>query len=182
MKLIIDLEEIKQLSEEHEEENWGFRSFLKSGVIPSRKIDAIAQRLYAEVESQIDCTQCGNCCRSLETVFTGEDILQFSKQFKLTRLKFEEKYLEKNEDDKYILNKIPCPYLEGKMCSVYDSRPGDCDSYPHIYKKSLVPRLISIIHNCAVCPIVYNLYERLKSEIWDMSDDPDEPGEFDDFL
>ena len=183
MKLVTDLDELKRLSEEKEEENWGFRSFLKSGIIPSKKIDVIAQRLYAEVEAKIDCKSCGNCCRSLETVVNEKDIPRLSKHLKLSRQEFEEKYLVKNEDDKLILNKIPCPFLEeGNHCSIYSLRPADCSSYPHIQKKSLVPRLISIIHNCSVCPIVYNMYEQLKSEIWAMNDDGDDfPDEFDDY-
>jgi uncharacterized protein len=170
MDLIIDLEEIKRLSKEKEEENWGFRSFLKSGVISTKKIDLIAKQLYKKIASQIDCTKCGNCCRVLETKIKEKDIQTLAKLFKITVDEFRAQYVMETQEGKLVINKMPCPFLKGKKCSVYDSRPEDCRSYPHIQNKSIVPRLISMIHSCSICPIVYNFYEELKLEIWSMND------------
>jgi Fe-S-cluster containining protein len=170
MDLITDLEEIKRLSEEKEEENWGFRSFLKSGVITTKKIDLIAKQLYKKIASKIDCTECGNCCRALETQVKESDIDSLAKHLKLSVEEFKSQYVIENQEGKLLINKMPCPFLSGNKCSVYSARPEDCRSYPHIQNKSIVPRLISMIHNCSVCPIVYNFYEELKQEIWSMND------------
>jgi Fe-S-cluster containining protein len=181
MKLVTDLDEIKRLSRQKEEENWGFRSFLKSGVISNKKIDLIAQKLYKQIVARVDCKACGKCCNVTETKVKEEDIEPLSKRLNLSREEFEAQYLVTDHEGKSIINKMPCPFLEGKECSVYEDRPESCHSYPHILNKSLVPRLINVIKNCAVCPIVFNLYEQLKSEIWSMNDSFDDFDE-DDYL
>ena len=33
-------------------------------------------------------------------------------------------------------------------------------------KKNFTSRLMGVIGNCSVCPIVFNVYELLKGEIW----------------
>jgi len=69
-----DLNRIKKLSEEKEDENWRFRSFLKVCNIPSKKIDSIIHRLYHQVASKIDCESCANCCKELNVVLVHEDL------------------------------------------------------------------------------------------------------------
>jgi Fe-S-cluster containining protein len=174
MKLVTDIDEIKKLAREKEEEDYGFRSFLKSGLISPKKIDLITQKIYKEVAEQIDCTKCANCCKEKAIVINEEDIRRFREKLGMSRRKFEEKYLVKNQDDKYIFNKSPCPFLKDDLCTIYDFRPEYCQSFPHILKKSLVPQAIRVIKNTSVCPIVFNLYEELKQEIWAMNDDFDD--------
>jgi hypothetical protein len=69
-------------------------------------------------------------------------------------------------EDKYRFKNLPCPFLSGNTCTVYDVRPEDCRSYPHLRKGEFVFRLMGVVCNCAVCPIVYNVLERLKGEFW----------------
>ena len=45
-------------------------------------------------------------------------------------------------------------------------RPKDCVSYPYLLKKDFTSRLMGVIGNCSVCPIVFNVYELLKDEVW----------------
>jgi len=140
MKLIREIDLIRRLSKKREEENWGFRSFLKSCEIPPRKIDLIAHHVYKHVVQRIDCTQCGNCCKEIEPVLTAEDISTCSKGLKLPETEFKNRYLVKTqEENKYIFNKKPCPFLSGTLCSIYEHRPADCRSYPHIQKKTWSP-------------------------------------------
>jgi hypothetical protein len=60
----------------------------------------------------------------------------------------------------------PCPVLQDNLCTVYDHRPGDCRSYPHLHKREFVFRMNQAFSNCFVCPIVFNVYEGLKRELW----------------
>jgi len=93
---------------------------------------------------------------------------------KISIEEFVNKYLKrKDEGSDYIFNKIPCPFLQSSKCSVYTFCPESCTSFPHLQNKNFVSRLISVIHLCSVCPIVFNVYEALKEEIWAM-DDPDD--------
>jgi Fe-S-cluster containining protein len=174
MKIEKDPERIKDLSHEKEEENWGFRSFLKSCEIPSKKIDSIVQRLYKEVSSQIDCLSCGNCCREISPTLKEKDITNMAEGLKISTEEFMKRYLKRtDEGSDYTFNKIPCHFLKSNTCSVYSFCPESCTSFPHLNNKNFVSRLISVIHNCSFCPIVFNVYEALKEEIWAM-DDPDE--------
>lgn len=177
-KLETDIAAIKKLSEEKEAENWGFRSFLKSAGVPSSKIDLIVRHLEKKVSGEIDCNNCANCCREIHVVVREKDITDISRQLNLTKEEFIGKYLKLDDEamgeDKYVFNAVPCPFLENNLCSIYNFRPQDCRSYPHLHKKRFSERTISVIHNLSVCPIVYNVYEQLKSEIWGMDD-------FDDF-
>ncbi|MBW1737720.1 MAG: hypothetical protein JRJ69_09220 [Deltaproteobacteria bacterium] len=52
------------------------------------------------------------------------------------------------------------------MCSHYELRPEACRSFPHLHKEEFVSRLMGVIQNYAVCPIIFNVYERLKNELW----------------
>ena len=39
-------------------------------------------------------------------------------------------------------------------------------SYPHLQKEDFVFRLAQAVSNCSICPIAFNVYERLKAELW----------------
>jgi len=174
MDLIVDIDRIKKLSKKKEEENWGFRSFLKSCGIPSRNIDLITRRLYRKIAAKIDCGRCGNCCKEMRPVLTEKDISTCSHGLNLTGTEFKKQYLAATEEpDKYTFNKKPCPFLDGTLCSIYNFRPLECRSFPHLPKKNLVSRLISVIHHCSFCPLVFNVYEGLKARIWSLGDDVD---------
>ncbi|MGD9023271.1 MAG: hypothetical protein PVG52_00425, partial [Desulfobacterales bacterium] len=60
MKLEIDLNIIKELSEKNDEENWNFRSFLKGYDATIEEMDAIVHELSQKISSEIDCTICAN--------------------------------------------------------------------------------------------------------------------------
>lgn len=173
MKLVIEIDRIKLLASQKEADNWGFRSFLKSCDIPSTRIDSIAHRIYNQVAAQIDCKTCGNCCKEMTPVLKAPDITRLAGELNLTEDEVKEKYLAPCEEKKgsYTFNVKPCPFLEGTVCSVYNARPADCQSYPHLHKKGISARTICIVQNCSVCPIVFNVYEALKSEIWSMADE-----------
>jgi len=61
-KIEIDLSRIQQLSQEHDDENWEFRSWLKQ--YAPDDIDGLVKTLSKKCFALIDCTQCANCCRS----------------------------------------------------------------------------------------------------------------------
>ena len=67
-----DLLRLQQLSQEHDDENWEFRSWLKQNAPDN--IDGIVKALSQKYFSLIDCTQCANCCRSLQTEFKKSEL------------------------------------------------------------------------------------------------------------
>jgi len=160
-------DKIKKLAKEKEEENYKFRTFLKCCDIPSEKIDSIVHNLYKKISSEIDCKTCRNCCKELSPVLDEEDIKKLSEGLGISVTQFKDQYLikDKEEEGKFIFNKKPCPFLKNNECSCYTYRPKDCVSYPHLHKGDFIFRLLSVINNCSICPIVYNVYECLKDEI-----------------
>jgi hypothetical protein len=67
-----DLLRIQQLSQEHDDENWEFRSWLKQNA--PHNIDGIVKALSQKYFALIDCTQSANCCRSLQTEFKKRSV------------------------------------------------------------------------------------------------------------
>ena len=162
--LITDIAKIEKLARKKADENWNFRSFLKSTDIPFEKIDAIVHRLNKEVSSQIDCTKCANCCKTISPTLDEEDIVTFAKGLGISPEQLKSQYLVKDEEG-FTFNAKPCPFLVDNKCSNYDHRPKACASYPHLHKEDFVFRTIGVINNCPVCPIVFNVVERLKDEL-----------------
>ena len=166
-----DLSRIKCLSEKKEDENWGFRDFLKGFDMPLKKMDRIVHRLYKQISSQIDCTKCANCCREIQIGLYKKDTENFSKGLGISAEQFRKRYLAKGEETgEFIFKKKPCPFLKNNLCSHYNYRPKACRSYPHLHKNDFVFRLIGVIQNSSVCPIVFNVYEYLKAELWPTND------------
>ena len=171
MKINKDYKNIGKLAEKKDDENWEFRCFLKAADIKTEELDAIVHKLYEEVAAQINCQECGNCCRVALPLLKTKDITKLSDHLSLSPDELKKQYLVKNErEDGFVFSGCPCPFFkdnkENYSCTVYSARPNDCCSYPHLHKKNFSSRLIGIVNNCHVCPIVYNVYELLKTEMY----------------
>ncbi|MBN2092979.1 YkgJ family cysteine cluster protein [candidate division KSB1 bacterium] len=170
MQLITDLTKIKELARVKENANWKFRSFLKMIDLSEEELDAIVHRIYKKVASEIDCTQCANCCKKTEPLLSEHDIEKFAEGLKMSVNEFKSNSLKVVEDEfgkkKMIFNKLPCPFLKNNLCTNYEYRPNDCQSFPHLHKKGFNSRTMSVIDNYEICPIVFNVYELLKKELW----------------
>jgi len=175
-----DLVKIKIFSQEREDENWYFRTFLKGYDI--KNLDSVVRKLFEQVSEAIDCTACGNCCRKIRPTVREKDIKKLSKSLNITPDQFVTKYVDKDEDGDNILNQLPCPFLKDNKCSHYESRPEDCKSYPYLHKKDFVFRLIGVVNNYSICPIVFNVYEALKNKLKsEFIDFQEEFGEFENY-
>jgi Fe-S-cluster containining protein len=158
---IKDLALIEKYSRQNEYKNWRFRSYLK--MLDGNKIDRLIIPIYKDVIKNIDCLACGNCCRALLPVVKNEDIKKLESEFSITKTEVCEKYLMKDEENEFRLKGKPCIFLEANSCQIYRNRPKDCVSFPHIHKKGFTTRLIGMIENASICPIVFNVYEELKT-------------------
>ncbi len=165
MEYEIDLKKIKAIAEADEEENWDFRSYLKFYDMSDDELDDLVHQLNESVEEAIDCTQCANCCKHIPPDFIADDIKRISAHLKLSESEFIQKYLKKNEDGEEVIKTLPCLFLDQNKCSIYEVRPKVCRSYPHLRKSQFRARLLSVVQNCSICPIVFNVYEELKNII-----------------
>jgi uncharacterized protein len=164
--VITDLVQIRTLGAKKRDENFRFRSFMKS----RDHSDRILRRVAEGIQEQIDCTACGNCCKTSTTKITERDIERLVRHLRIPRDKFLAEYTMPDEDGQLSLRFMPeagCVFLDGNLCSVYDARPDICQRYPHVVRGngSIASRMWSFVDRAEVCPIVYNSLEAFKAEL-----------------
>lgn len=152
-----DLLRIQQLSQEHDDKNWEFRSWLKQNAPDN--IDDLVKGLSQKYFALIDCTKCANCCRSLQTEFKKSELLTIAKTLGQSIETFEKQFMSEG-----VVNP-PCPMLDGRLCSIYEHRPEVCKSFPHLEQPGFTTRLMGVIDNVAICPIAFNAFEELKTRL-----------------
>ena len=130
----------------------------------SSDVDKFFQRLHNEAFEKIDCLQCANCCKTTSPIFYQRDIERLAKHFRIRPSEFIEQYLHIDEDNDYVLNYAPCPFLgDDNYCSVYDSRPTACREYPHTDRKRVQQIFKLTLNNAAVCPAVFDILENIRT-------------------
>jgi Fe-S-cluster containining protein len=162
--LVSDPNEIERLAAEKEDENWSFRAWLKSRYgFDDERLMRVVSKLAEDVSAQIDCTECANCCRQLDTYLNDRDVERLAGALGMTVSAFRTEYLQSDLEpgDKSWCLPAPCPLLEGKLCRVYAARPDECRAYPHL-QADFVSHSIGRIQATFVCPIVYNVVEGMK--------------------
>ncbi|MBC7722988.1 MAG: YkgJ family cysteine cluster protein, partial [Pedobacter sp.] len=125
---------------EKEAENEAFVAFLKSS--DAQMIDETVSILNDAITSQIDCTACGNCCKTLMINVSDEEADKLSDHLNQTRLEFDEKYLEKGSS-MMVVNTMPCHFLANNKCTVYDYRFAGCREFPALHLPNFTKRLFT---------------------------------------
>lgn len=172
MKLETDPKVVEKLAEERADANWRFRSFLKGIDLDTEELDAIVHEYYEAVSNKIDCCTCNNCCRVVLPTLSQPDVVRLASGLDLSEAELIDQFLVPEEETgEFTFNKKPCPILSGNRCAAYASRPENCRSFPHLHKEGFLFRLIRVVENCSICPIVFNVFERLKDELWHGLDD-----------
>jgi len=164
--VITDLVQIKLLGEKKREENLRFRKHMKS----RDHSDRILRRIAVDVEEQIDCLQCANCCRVATAKVTERDIERLARSLRIKPARFLAEYTEKSEEEGVVLKrdrKTGCVFLNGNECTVYDDRPESCQKFPHVVRGngSILSRMWEFVDRASYCPIVYNTLEAFKEEL-----------------
>jgi len=133
---------------------------------PPKDLDHIVAELHDEEFSRTNCLDCANCCKTTGPLFTQKDIDRISSHLNIKPGTFVEKYLRMDEDNDFVLQKVPCTFLEeDNACSIYDVRPKACREYPHTDRKKFHQLAKITLNNTAICPAVYNIVEELKKHI-----------------
>ena len=162
--MLTDLVQIKTLGEKKRSENERFRRYLKS----YDHSDRILRRIAVGVEDAIDCTACANCCRVATVKLTTRDVEKMLKSLRMKPARFLNDYTNQSEEEGLILKRDEkgCVFLDGNLCLVYDSRPANCEDFPHVVRGagSIVSRMWEFVDRACYCPIVYNSLEAFKAE------------------
>jgi len=126
-------------------------------------VDNLIHPLHDEAFKQFDCLECANCCSSISPIVTEKDIDRLAKHFRMKPAAIINQYLHIDEDNDYVFNNTPCPFLmPDNYCMVYESRPKACREYPHTDRRNMQQIVKLTLKNCEVCPIVNSIIEELK--------------------
>ena len=118
--------------------------------------------LHEEAFSNIDCLECGNCCKNYSPRFKTPDVKRISKHLKMRESEFIDKYLRVDNDGDFVLLSKPCPFLgSDNFCSIYDQRPSDCHRFPYTDEDVFFKRQQLTLKNSTFCPAVYFVLEKL---------------------
>ncbi len=70
------------------------------------------------------------------------------------------------------MNAIPCHFLNGKACTVYEIRPDECRNFPQLDRVGFTTRMFGTFSHYGMCPIIFNVVEQLKTAIHFRISDP----------
>ena len=156
-----DLSQLKKLAQQKQPENKKFFERLKKS--KPKNLDQMVHQLHDEAFEHIDCLTCANCCKTTGPLFKQKDIERLAVHFRIKPSQFIEKHLHIDEDNDYVLNVLPCPFLgHDNYCSVYEDRPNACREYPHTNQRKIHTIYKETYNNIAVCPAVFDIVEKLK--------------------
>jgi uncharacterized protein len=163
--MLTDLVQIRRLGQQKRDENSRFRAYLRN----HRHSDRRLRRFGEDIEAQIDCTTCANCCRVSEVEITDRDVDKLAKFIGMTREEFIRDSTQRSESGELILKRTEagCVFLEDNLCSVYEARPQNCANFPHLVRGtgSIASRMWRLVERAEYCPIVYNWMEKVKEDI-----------------
>lgn len=129
-----------------------------------RTLDKVIHKLHDDVFKKIDCLDCANCCKTTGPLWTPKDRDRVAKHLKIETIEFENSYLRIDEEGDYVLQQLPCPFLENdNRCGIYKIRPKACAEYPHTNR----PKQKQILHltqiNESICPAVESIIDQMES-------------------
>lgn len=145
-----------------------YRRFLtKLEKNPPRNLDSLAKQTDKEVWKEMNCLECGNCCKEMSPTYTLKDIKRISAYLNLTPEEFKKKWLRKERggDGDWLNQSTPCQFLDIKsnMCSIYEVRPEDCAGFPHLPKRKMVDYIHVHKQNVELCPATLKMVEKMKA-------------------
>ncbi|MBV7440201.1 YkgJ family cysteine cluster protein [Weeksellaceae bacterium TAE3-ERU29] len=158
---MIDIEAHKNFAISKFQENKTFLNQLKKK--KPKDLDTKAKEFHDEVFTEIDCLECGNCCRGTGPLFIEKDIERVSKSLKMKEGDFANQYLRKDEEGDWVFKSVPCPFLgDDNYCFIYENRPRACREFPHTDRRKLYQINNLTIKNIEICPAAYKIIQKLK--------------------
>lgn len=157
------IEELSLLAQKAEP---GFKQFFKKNKKKIESADELIFRLHEQAFSKTDCLSCANCCRTLGPRITEKDIDRIAKALRIKPAKVIENYLRVDEDNDYVFQSMPCPFLmDDNYCSIYEARPKACREYPHTDRRKFYQIYNLTVKNAYTCPVAYSVLENLQREL-----------------
>lgn len=156
---------VKFEAKKRERENLEFRRFLKCNA-DEKNLDEQFAALNDELFANYDCGKCRNCCKMYHGSIPAEDIEKDALYLEMSSDEFTEQYLgEKDSENNYKTKHKPCDFLLADgACKLENCRPDNCKKYPYTNQPERLWSLYSVLDAVAVCPVAFEIFERLKLE------------------
>lgn len=159
--LITDLDQVTQLAASHHDEFEVMRYMLEADDdIGDQTLDRIVDDIAAPIIAAIDCTQCANCCRSLDVYITDQDARRLAEGINIPVNEIIAQYIDRQSaaevEEWGKFRSQPCTFLSGKRCRIYAHRPETCRTYP-AFTPDFRWTLTDTIAGAGLCPIIYNV-------------------------
>lgn len=114
-----------------------------------RAIKQFQEELNLSIHDFADCSICGFCCTDEALDIKEPDANRISRNLKIDKVTFYEKYTYYNEETQHISMKMPCPFYRENRCSIYEIRPEMCRNYPVFITENFRVRIVEI-EGCAL--------------------------------
>lgn len=154
-------------AKKNEAKNFRFRSWLKFHADPE-DLDQRFLRLHQELFAVYDCNRCRNCCKQYNGSVPKSDIERDAAALGLSEADFKAKFLLDEIDEgeqAYTTKNKPCDFLqEDGSCLLGDNKPENCKKYPFTDQPDRMGSLLSFLDTISICPVAYEIWERLKEE------------------
>jgi uncharacterized protein len=158
------LNELEKLAKDKHIENKKYFDKLKKKT--PKNLDYVMQDLHDAEFRKTNCLDCANCCKTTGPLFTLADIERIAKHLRQKPQQFIEQYLRVDEDQDYVLQSVPCSFLDqDNSCFIYDVRPKACREFPHTDRKKFNQITDLTLKNIPVCPAAYNIVEEMKKKL-----------------
>ena len=160
---MLEPSKVKEAFKRIEDENYAFRAYLKNHA-DENDLDKQFLELHKELFLTYDCSKCRNCCKEYSASFQEEELAPVAAFLKMEEKDFRDKYINEEFGD-YQLNVRPCCFLkEDSGCQIEECKPTSCRDYPYTDKPERLLSLLSILNSTSICPVVFEMFERLKQE------------------
>ncbi|HEY0045440.1 MAG TPA: YkgJ family cysteine cluster protein [Flavobacterium sp.] len=158
------LQQLPKLAKDKHPENKKFFDKLKKKA--PGNLDYLMQELHDSEFKKTDCLTCANCCKTTGPLFTTADIERLAKYLRVKPQQFISTYLRIDEDKDYVLQSVPCTFLDSdNSCVIYDVRPKACREFPHTDRKKFQQISEITLRNIPVCPATYRIVENMKKKL-----------------
>ena len=154
---------IKLVKDKHIENKKYFDKLKKK---TPKNLDVVMQELHNKEFKNTNCLNCANCCKTTGPLFTDADIERIAKYLKQKPQQFIAQYLRVDEDNDYVLQNVPCTFLNGEnACMIYEVRPKACREFPHTDRKKFQQITHLTLKNLEICPAAFNIIEAMKLKL-----------------
>jgi hypothetical protein len=163
--MMVQPRKVKFMAKKKLNENMRFRTFLKCNA-DGEELDKQFLHLHNELFENYDCNGCRNCCKQYYGSIPAGEITRDAGYLNMEVSEFIDTYLvnEKAEEN-YRTKHKPCDFLEENgVCKLGECKPESCEKFPYTNKPGRMESLYSVLDAVEVCPVAFEIFERLKQE------------------